>query len=117
MTARLVGFVIIDIIIRQYNAEKSVELKKKLVQFMLQTVREHTGVRNDSATNLARAFSYPDGQNCASKRERRYLGGRLIVYEGKGVHTKSFISDISLSTSSMNCMMKSTSLCFSISSV
>lgn len=32
-------------------------------------------------------------------------------------HTKSFISDISLSTSSMNCIMKSTNLCFSISSV
>jgi hypothetical protein len=31
--------------------------------------------------------------------------------------TKSFISEISLSTSSMNCMMKSTSLCFNISSV
>lgn len=31
--------------------------------------------------------------------------------------TKSFISDISLSTSSMNCIMKSTNLCFNISSV
>jgi hypothetical protein len=31
--------------------------------------------------------------------------------------TKSFISEISLSTSSMNCMIKSTSLCFNISSV
>lgn len=31
--------------------------------------------------------------------------------------TKSFISEISLSTSSMNWMMKSTNLCFSISSV
>lgn len=38
---------------------------------------------------------------------------------GCGWHdlTKSFISEISLSTSSMNCIMKSTSLCFSISSV
>lgn len=33
------------------------------------------------------------------------------------IHTKSFISEISLSTSSMNSMMKSTSLCFNISSV
>lgn len=33
------------------------------------------------------------------------------------VHTKSFISEISLSTSSMNWMIKSTSLCLSISSV
>ena len=31
--------------------------------------------------------------------------------------TNSFISEISLSTSSINCMMKSTSLCFNISSV
>ena len=31
--------------------------------------------------------------------------------------TNSFISEISLSTSSMNWMMKSTSLCFNISSV
>ncbi len=46
-----------------------------------------TGVKNDSATNLARALR------------------------------NSFISDISLSTSSMNWMMKSTSLCLSISSV
>jgi len=45
------------------------------------------GVRNDSATNLARAFK------------------------------KSFISEISLSTSSINWMIKSTNLCLSISSV
>lgn len=32
-------------------------------------------------------------------------------------HTKSFISEISLSTSSMNCIIKSTNLCFNISSV
>jgi len=32
-------------------------------------------------------------------------------------HTNSFISEISLSTSSINWMIKSTSLCFSISSV
>lgn len=46
-----------------------------------------TGVRKLSATKRARAFR------------------------------KSFISEISLSTSSMNCMIKSTSLCFNISSV
>ena len=34
----------------------------------------------------------------------------------KRVHTKSFISEISLSTSSINWIMKSTSLCLSISS-
>ena len=34
-----------------------------------------------------------------------------------GKLTNSFISEISLSTSSMNCMMKSTNLCLSISSV
>lgn len=45
---------------------------------------QHTGVKKDSATNLARAFK------------------------------NSFISLISLSTSSINCMMKSTSLCFNI---
>ncbi len=36
---------------------------------------------------------------------------------GLGRRTNNFISEISLSTSSMNWMMKSTSLCFSISSV
>lgn len=35
----------------------------------------------------------------------------------QGRLTKSFISEISLSTSSMNCIIKSTNLCFNISSV
>lgn len=46
-----------------------------------------TGVKKDSATKRALAFK------------------------------NNFISEISLSTSSMNCIMKSTSLCFNISSV
>ena len=50
---------------------------------MLRSVSEHTGVRNDSATNLARAFSYTDDQIFVLKREKRYLGGRLMVYEGE----------------------------------
>lgn len=54
---------------------------------MPQGQADHTGVKKDSATNLALAFR------------------------------NSFISEISLSTSSINCIMKSTSLCFSISSV
>lgn len=35
----------------------------------------------------------------------------------KGVRTKSFISEISLSTSSINWIIKSTSLCFNMASV
>ena len=42
---------------------KSVELKHSLAQANLQFVGEYTGVRKDSATNLARAFSYSDHQN------------------------------------------------------
>ena len=49
--------------------------------------------------------------------EGRHLVCRGLICERWGRRTKSFISDISLSTSSMNCIMKSTSLCFSISSV
>lgn len=64
-----------------------------------------TGVRKDSATNRALAFSY---RSCVSK-----IKAIIQSYS----HTNNFISDISLSTSSINCMIKSTSLCFSISSV
>ena len=66
--------------------------------------RAHTGVRNDSATNRALAFNW-------------FSQHRGEINQWSRVRTKSFISDISLSTSSMNCMMKSTSLCLSISSV
>lgn len=64
-----------------------------------------TGVRKDSATNLALAFSY------SYVSTRGQLGGD-VQYK----HTNSFISEISLSTSSMNSIMKSTSLCFNSSS-
>lgn len=62
---------------------------------------QRTGVKKDSATKRARAF------NCAS-----LASGSTSVVEAR---TNSFISEISLSTSSMNCIMKSTSLCLSIS--
>jgi len=55
--------------------------------YLSHNVAQSKGVKKASATNLALAFK------------------------------NSFISDISLSTSSMNWMMKSTSLCLSISSV
>jgi len=74
-----------------------------------------TGVKNDSATNLARALSFLNSQHVAPFVQQ---GTKTENEVGKpGVPTKSFISDISLSTSSMNCIMKSTNLCFSISSV
>lgn len=66
------------------------------------TTDQSNGVKKDSATNRAREFSCIR-QSRASKSARGC--------------TKSFISEISLSTSSMNWMMKSTSLCLSISSV
>lgn len=62
-----------------------------------------TGVKNDSATNRALALSY-------NRQFRDHISQSRVL-------TKSFISEISLSTSSMNWMMKSTSLCFNISSV
>lgn len=40
-----------------------------------------------------------------------------LVERRDNIRTKSFISDISLSTSSINSMIKSTSLCFNIASV
>jgi hypothetical protein len=65
-----------------------------------------TGVKKDSATNLALAFNW-NGMDQYQDMEAQGLRNL----------TKSFISDISLSTSSMNWMIKSTSLCFNISSV
>lgn len=62
-----------------------------------------TGVRKDSATKRALAFNCVGSASC--------LQG---LPDGL---TKSFISEISLSTSSINWMIKSTSLCFNISSV
>ena len=41
----------------------SVELKHSLAWAHLRFVGEYTGVRKDSATNLARAFSYSDNQS------------------------------------------------------
>jgi hypothetical protein len=66
-----------------------------------------TGIRNDSATNLARAF------NCGDRSVWAKDNRKIRKWE----RTKSFISDISLSTSSMNSMIKSTNLCFNMSSV
>jgi hypothetical protein len=50
-----------------------------------------TGVRNDSATKRARAFNYC--QRCVSSGRTQHA---------EGWHTNSFISEISLSTSSIN---------------
>ena len=71
-----------------------------------------TGVKNDSATNLALAFNYIVVSVHSQTDDP--LGRNLKQAYSL---TNSFISDISLSTSSMNCIMKSTSLCFNISSV
>ena len=40
----------------------SVKLKRSLAWAALRIVGEYTGVRKDSATNLARALSYSDNQ-------------------------------------------------------
>jgi len=88
---------------------------RDMFSVLLRMVRRRlTGVRKDSATNRALAFSC---LNVSIKRPHSRQVGTLNGGYRNGEHTKSFISDISLSTSSMNCMMKSTSLCFNISSV
>lgn len=63
----------------------------------------HTGVKNDSATNRARAFNCDMVSICTTNR--------------CDIRTKSFISEISLSTSSKNWMINSTNWCFSSCSV
>lgn len=65
-----------------------------------------TGVKKLSATKRALAFNY-----------MLLALEQVSVHALKAILTNSFISEISLSTSSINCMMKSTSLCFNISSV
>jgi hypothetical protein len=67
-----------------------------------------TGVKKDSATKRARAFNCSRGVSWCHRQGEG---------ERREWHTNSFISEISLSTSSINWMIKSTSLCFSISSV
>jgi hypothetical protein len=55
---------------------------------------------------------------CVQLLKRSAYEPMLLMENERGAElTKSFISDISLSTSSMNWMMKSTNLCLSISSV
>lgn len=88
-----------------------VELERIISPFVLITEcwalqARLTGVKKLSATKRALAF------NC-----KLLALDQVSVHALKAILTNSFISEISLSTSSMNCMMKSTSLCFNISSV
>ena len=45
-----------------YSIKDSIELNHSLAHPHLQVAGGHTGVKKDSATNLARAFSYSDSQ-------------------------------------------------------
>lgn len=119
---------------KSFNATQLIELKTMLVSISASLNRRvHTGVKKDSATNRARAF------NC----ELLASDTAIPTSQARVDHTKSFISEISLSTSSIlfnnvsirshqatkrqwgkkegnrtdNWSTKSTSLCFNIDSV